>query len=163
MQRFFAMLDDEIRVLESLVRVTQQEHTYLLASEPEKLEPLIHEKQRLLDRANEIRQAREHVVQSSLRALKASDEAHRLMDLIELVSPTHQPPLIARRDQICSLTETLRELNEASGVYARRQLRWVRATRKKLHADQTHDMDLYDSHGRSGTAQVVGRRLGVRA
>jgi len=162
MQRFLAMLDDEIRLLEALVKVTQEEHGHLLALESQKLEPVVNEKRRLLERSDDIRRAREQVVRSSLRALQAPKDAHRLSDLIELVSPGTQKPLTARRDQIRALAATLRELNEASGVYARRHLRWVRAARKKLGADAGTEMDLYDSNGRAAVEHEAGRRLGVR-
>jgi flagellar biosynthesis/type III secretory pathway chaperone len=162
MQRFFAMLDDEIRLLEALVQVTQEEHGHLLALETEKLEPVVAEKRRLLERSDDIRRARERVVHSSLKALRAPTDAHRLSDLIPLVSPGNQKPLLARRDQIRALSETLRELNEASGVYARRHLRWVRAARKKLGADAGTELDLYDSNGRAAVEHEAGRRLGVR-
>ncbi len=131
MQRLLATLDDEIRVLDALVRTTQTEQQHLLAFEPEGLDLILQEKMRLLAREDVLRQVREQAVGEHLAALGA-DPGGSLLDLIERLPEGSSRALSSRRSRLRALLGALAELNAVAGYHAKRQLRWVQQCRKSL-------------------------------
>ncbi len=137
MRRLVETLDDEVRVLEALVRVTQKEQQHLLAIEPAGLDIVLAEKQRLLETEDGLRQERERLT------------SHRpLRDVIESAPPALAERLTVRRGRLLALLAALSELNAVAAFHAHRQLRWASACRRSVEPAQAARHEAYGPSGK---------------
>lgn len=154
MHHLLRTLDDEVRALEALVQCTQREHQLLLAFEPEPLDAVLAEKERLLAHEDALRAERERLVQAALASIGAPRDKSTLTDLMD-AAPKVRSCLLSRRERLRALLGALGELNAAARFHAGRTLRWARSCRRTLAPGAT------TGYGRDGRTEA-GPRAGLR-
>jgi flagellar biosynthesis/type III secretory pathway chaperone len=160
MQCLRSTLEGEVALLKRLVECTQREKQQILAFEPEGLDSIVQEKQKLLEQLNVLHKCREVQLQEELRASNAPDGYPTSLTALISLLPDHLArELEPTRDTLRSLLEALQELNMTAGFHAERQLVWVRNCKKALRKTNPSTDQSYGPSGRMDDALGGGVRL----